>query len=180
MAIFNAMNKVYDDTNQVEMARLTSNATKNLSAILGIAQEMILADNKLFEALFVMNFEEKKRLKLISEHIGINHTSLVVSKDKEEIVRFSANIMTFEALTKIWPNVSAVCGIRLEEFITAWLILTNIGALVKIMFLKKHDPKDLSPEAAELYKRKDEKFSVEKILDAMEDDEFDEDEGEEI
>ena len=164
MDMFNSMNEVYGEKDIEVMARYAKKVDPHLSAVLAVIKESALSDENLFNAIFVMNFCETKKLKIISKHLGIDLIGLQVAKAKAEIVRFAANIMTHESMAQVYKTVGLLCGLSRKEFVVAWMMLSRSGELIDILFSKEHNPDDLSKDAAALYKRKDEKFNIEDIM----------------
>lgn len=179
-AIFKMISEIYNTTDILLMEKYTIDIEPSLNSILAIIKETLLNDDSMFKHVFVMNYNEKIKVDIISNYMNLNKIGINASKDREEIIRYCANIMTYETLAKIFPSVRLLCNITLKNFVIAWVILSQRGALFKILLSKNLSIEDLSPAAAKLFKdkNKDNRFDIETILNGLEDDDLEEEEYE--
>lgn len=138
-------------TDTQEAQQSLKKLSASLNAIVDIFEELLYSDKKLLEDMFVMNWIDSEKYKIIGRYLNVNPINIMCSPDKLEIIRMSAEMITCEALSEIFKFVEPACGITLKEFALAWRILNESGEMRDILFGASIETDNLLPQVKVVY-----------------------------
>jgi hypothetical protein len=114
----------------------------------------LIADDKfLFEDLFLMNFNEKEKSRIIGRYLGVEPWRLAANDVfRDEIQRFSVYVLVCDNLAKIYPSISSACSLNMIEFCASWSAINGSGVLRELLFSKIKDSSMLAEHLQEQHR----------------------------
>lgn len=145
--MLNALNMPIKATLDSEIKKLS----RLINPLVDVFREILLSDRVKFERIFLMNWSNEERYRIVGDFIKAHPGDIQWSPERDEVLRFSAEMITGEILADIFKSARIACGITLKEFVMAWRVLNESGEMKNIMFSKQLDVEKLHPQVKEVY-----------------------------
>jgi hypothetical protein len=160
----NAPRKMDVASQSAEIKKLSA----TMNSLVNVFDEMLLADRVMFERMYLMNWCIKEKYRIVGEYLNVDADRIMYSPDREEVVRFTAEMVTAEVLAKVFSVAKIACGLSLNEFVFGWRVLNESGEMKYILFNSKIDIEKLHPGVKEAYLQdKKDKDSEDRIQQLM-------------
>jgi hypothetical protein len=138
-------------SNPSNLAKTANVVNRKMKDFNNVMNSIILTDDNLFDGVFCSSYADKYETETVAKFLDVEVKDIYLSKDLNETVRFTKQIMLYESLSTLFNVARYACDMSRKDFCIAWLLLNSDGSLGTILIAgEKHHSKLKGSIAAEM------------------------------
>jgi hypothetical protein len=96
-------------------------------------------DKEVRDGLLLTLYNEKAKLSIVAEHLGLSEESILFSPRKHTVISFGINLKMYYSISKLYKLMKNYTQLNLEEVVLSWIIINSSAMILELLSLPGSD-----------------------------------------